>query len=208
MRHVAAGVHVVGAVVVGGLDDPLVLVRADLRHVDVVVVQKRRHRHGLLDERDLVAVQELQGSLVEQHLEYLLVVHDVPGEAADERHLLGAHRVEKLLGVVPVVDDVVGDAAPPDGVDALAVLVVQRLAVEGKLAHVGHHALDAALAEQIGVDVELVHHAVLQVVADGDARVLHAAGVGGVDVQERLHPRLEQLAALHPVAARELLERF
>ena len=39
----------------------------------------------------LVGVQKRRGRRVEQHLEYLLVVRKVPGEAADERHFLGPH---------------------------------------------------------------------------------------------------------------------
>ena len=194
---------------VGRLDDPFVLVRAYLRHVDVVVVQKRGQRHRLFHEGHLVGVQKRRGRRVEQHLEYLLVVRKVPGEAADERHFLGPHGVDELLGLVPVVDHVVRDAAAPHRVDALPLAVAQHLAVEGELPHVGDGARHAAALEQLREHAELVDDGVLQEVDDGHARGGHPVLVGPVDAQERVHPRLEQLAARHlmrPANSRNVAE--
>ena len=143
---------------------------------------------------------------MEKRLADLLVVHDVPGEAADERHFLSAHGLDERLRVVPELEHIVGDAAAPDGVHGLALRIAQHLAVEGEVSHVAHAARIAVLLELLREQVELVYNAVLQVVADGEAGMLDASFVGMVDADEVLHPGVEELARLDFVAARELLE--
>ena len=206
LRLEAARVHVGRAVGVGGLDDPGVLVGADGVQVDFLLVEVTRLRDGALHERDLLGRQKRLCGRVEQRLEDLLVVHDVAGEAADERHLLCLDGFDERLRFVPELQHVVGDAAAPDGVDGLAFLVAQHFAVEGQVAHVAHRAGVPGLGEALCEQVELVDHAVLQIVAYGEAGVVHAMLVGGVDGGELAHPRVEQLAAFHVMTARELLE--
>ncbi len=132
----------------------------------------------------------------------------MPREAADQRDLLGLDGTDEVLRVVPELEHVVGDAAAPDGVDPLAVRAAQRLAVEVELAHVAHAARHAAAREQLGEDAELVNHAVLEVVADGEAGPLDLVRVGAVDRQELVHPRLEQVASDDAVAFAEGRERL
>ena len=143
---------------------------------------------------------------MEKRLADLLVVHDMPGEAADERHFLRAHRLDERLRVVPELEHIVGDAAAPDGVHGVALRIAQHLVVEGKVAHIAHAARVAVFLEFLREQVKLVHDAVLQVIADGEAGMLDASFVGMVDADEVLHPGVEELARLDFVAARELLE--
>ena len=143
---------------------------------------------------------------MEKCLANLFVVHDVPGEAADERHFLRAHCLDERLRVVPELEHVVGDAAAPDGMHGLALRVVEHLAVEGEVAHVAYAARVAVFLELLCEQVELVYDAILQVVADGETGMLDASLVGMVDADEVLNPGIEELARLDFVAARELLE--
>ena len=89
----------------------------------------------------------------------------------------------------------------------LALRVVQHFAVEREVAHVAHGAGVARIGEALREQVELVHDAVFQVVADGEARVLHAAFVRVVDVDELGNPSIEQLAGFNVVTLGEFLER-
>ena len=176
---------------IGRLDDPFASVRADLRQVYVLVVQKGCHGHRLFDEGYLVGIEEGGRAFVEQHREDLLVVDDMSREAADERNALGAHGINELLRLVPMIDHVVRHAASPYRIDALSGAIAQNLAVEGQIAYVGYRAGHSATLERLCVEAELVHHAVLQVIDDGNARVVDASRVGCVDVHKRIHPAFE-----------------
>ena len=87
----------VGAVVVGGLDDPDVLVGADGGQVGVLGVEEHRLGHRVAHEGALLLVEERKRARIVQHAEDLLIVDEVAGEAADEGDFLGAHGLDEVL---------------------------------------------------------------------------------------------------------------
>lgn len=60
-----------------------------------------------------------------QYFENLLVVNQVAGEAADQSYGFMAHRFDKVLRFVPMIEHVVRYAATPNGMDGQSVGIVQ-----------------------------------------------------------------------------------
>ena len=134
-----------------------------------------------------------------KHLENLLVVHQVPREAADERYLALANGRDKRLGRLPVVDDVVGHATAPNGIDFGVVAAIERLlanklaVLERQIAHVVHRALNAALGEQAGENLELFGNSIFQEVDNRDVRIGDLQIIGVVNFEELVDPAGKQL---------------
>lgn len=104
-----------------------------------------------------------------QYFENLLVVNQVAGEAADQSYGFMAHRFDKVLRFVPMIEHVVRYAAAPNGMDGQSVGIVQGSAVEFQIAYIAHNAFVAVAREEGGEHLELVDHAAFKVVADGES---------------------------------------
>ncbi len=132
----------------------------------------------------------------------------MPCEAADKGNGLVAAGLYQRLRFVPVLQHIVGNAAAPNGVHGKPIGVAEHVPVEGEVAHVAHHAFVPVTGEVLREHLELVHHAALKVVADGEARAGDEVLRVLEDSDELAHPRIEQLGLLHGVVLGEGLERF
>ena len=213
---VRAREHVFRAIRVGRLDDPVFTRGLHVAFGYHVARQKRGERHRVAHESIFfVGEQRLRFGHV-KHLENLLVVHQVAREAADERHLALAHGRDKRLGRLPVVDDVVGHAAAPNGIDFRVIAAIERLlanklaVLKRQIAHIVYRALDAALSEQARKNLELFGNGVFQEVDNRDVRIGDLQIVGVVDFEKLVDPAGEQLfiARTNLVGCGERLEGF
>ena len=191
--------HVFGAVRVGRLDDPVFARSFHVAFGHHVARQKRGERHRIAHEGIFLVGEQRLGFGHMKHLENLFVVHQMAREAADERHLALAHGRDKRLRRLPVVDDVVGHAAAPNGVDFRIVAAIERLltnkfaVLERQIAHVVHRALNAALGEQASENLELFGNGIFQEVDNCNMRIGDLQIVGVVDFEELVHPSGKQL---------------
>ena len=199
LSHISPGENTVGIVIVLGFDHPAVFIFLYILDIQSrsILSQPVGGEHVLLDIGSFLLREEfLRNGIQQGNVDHLGVGHRCP-EMSDHHGFFRCHRVDQRLAFLVSLGHVAGADPAVDGVEGHGIIgVPQGLPVKIQFPDIHEADGHSPPLKSVQVSGDIAHGHRFFKVGDQDVGVLFCVFIGGIGLQESIHPAVKELEFL------------